>query len=80
MLATEQMRYGARILAAIFGGPGVFYVWLSFFRANYAVTALIYLVVATALALSAEEPSSSKGPRSGCLKRCAIRLHNRRRR
>ena len=79
MLATEQMRYGALILAAIFGGPGIFYDYISFFHPRYAVTALLYLVVATVLALCAEDRSAPKGPGPGRLIRRAIRLHIRRR-
>jgi len=54
MLANEQMRIAAQCMAAIFGGPGVFYIWLSFYRPGQAVTGFIYLAIATVLALYAD--------------------------
>jgi hypothetical protein len=57
MLAHEQMRWGARVLAAIFGGPGIFYLWLSFSHPENALTAAIYLVLATVLSIYAGEPA-----------------------
>lgn len=60
MLANEQMRYGAQAMAAIFGGPGIFYIWLSFYKPGQAVTGLIYLAIATALALYADRKGKSR--------------------
>ncbi len=57
MLAHEQMKWGARVLAAMFGGPGIFYLWLSFNHPENALTAVIYLALATALSIYAGEPS-----------------------
>jgi len=57
MLAHEQMRWGARAMAAIFGGPGIFYLWLSFSHPENALTAIIYLALATALSIFAGEES-----------------------
>jgi len=57
MLAHEQMRWGARILAAMFGGPGIFYLWLSFNHPENSLTAVIYLALATVLSIYAGEPS-----------------------
>ena len=57
MLASEQMRFSAQIMAAIFGGPGIFYVVESFGTPNYALTGIIYLVIATALVKFAEDKS-----------------------
>jgi hypothetical protein len=59
MLASEQMRFSAQIMAALFGGPGIFYVIESFDTPNYALTSILYLVVATALAKFAEDRSKS---------------------
>jgi hypothetical protein len=58
MLAHEQMKWGARALAAILGGPGIFYLWLSFNHPENAITAVIYLALATALSIYAGEPSA----------------------
>lgn len=57
MFANEHMRLGAQTMAAIFGGPGIFYIWLSFQNPNPgdAVTGIIYLAIATALALAADK-------------------------
>jgi multisubunit Na+/H+ antiporter MnhB subunit len=79
MLANEQIRIGARALAAIFGGPGIFYLWLGLSRPDAAMTGAIYLVIALALSLVAEESSARGG--SGVLARCraAIRPAKRRR-
>jgi hypothetical protein len=67
MLASEQMRYSAQIMAAIFGGPGIFYVIESFDMPDYALTGILYLVVATALAKFAEDRSknAAEPPRDG---------------
>jgi hypothetical protein len=64
MLEQEQMRFGARVMAAIFGGPGIFYLWLSFYEPINAVNALIYLVLATALALYADGKSEPRAARA----------------
>ena len=45
------MRLGAQALAAILGGPGVFYLWCSFYEPIFAVKALIMLGAATAISL-----------------------------
>jgi hypothetical protein len=79
MLAGEQMRWSARCMAAMFGGPGVFYAWLSFFEPREAITAIIYLVIATALILSVEE-AAGRPDVGGVLQRCAARVRATRRR
>lgn len=79
MLAHEHMRFGARIMAAIFGGPGIFYFWLSFSEPANAVTALIYLGIATALALYAEGKAEPRAARIGALARCKAILSGKRR-
>jgi len=60
MLAHEHMRWGARVLAAMFGGPGIFYLWLSFHYPENALTAAIYLALATVLSIYAGEPSAER--------------------
>jgi hypothetical protein len=77
MLPHEQMRIGAQILAAIFGGPGIFYVWRSFENSGDALTALFYLTMATVLALYAGAPIQIDGRRA--LVRCRALLSKRRR-
>jgi len=80
MLANEQMRWGARCMAAVFGGPGLFYAWLSFSDPRQAITAIIYLVIATSLALSAGEPEQRPVARGTMLRRCAVLVRAARRR
>ena len=80
MLAHEQMRFGARIMAAIFGGPGIFYVWESFYQPIDAVRALIYLAIATALALYADGTAEQRAAaRIGAVARCKAILRAKRR-
>ena len=80
MHAQEQMRYGARILAAIFGGPGIFYLYLSFQRPDMAFTAVIYLLIAVALSFYAGEGAEQPGAvRALALCRSVIRSAKRRR-
>jgi hypothetical protein len=63
MLPREQMRFGTQILAAMFGGPGVFYLWKSFYDPQDALTALLYLGVATALSLAIRAPKERQPAR-----------------
>ena len=63
MLAQDQMRFGAQIMAVVFGGPGIFYVWQSFHQPIDGLTALIYLAIATALALYAEGKTEHRAAR-----------------
>jgi hypothetical protein len=82
MFANEQMRMGAQIMAAIFGGPGIFYIWLSFEYPNTgdAVTGIIYLSVATALALaSGKDTLGEPRPARSHLARARALLRLRRR-
>ena len=58
MLANEHMRWGAQTMAAIFGGPGIFYIIESFARPADAITGIIYLLIATGLALSSQDRSA----------------------
>ena len=78
MLAQEQMRFGAQVMAAIFGGPGIFYVWQSFHTPIDAVTALIYLAIATALALYAEGKTEHRAAQAVAA-RCKAILRGKRR-
>ena len=69
MLANEHMRWGAQTMAAIFGGPGIFYILESFARPADAVTGIIYLLIATGLALSSMDKSAAPAPRPGTARR-----------
>lgn len=80
MLAQEQMRFGAQVMAAIFGGPGIFYLWLSFHQPIDALTALIYLAIAAALALYAEGKTEHRAARAVAVAtRCRAILRGKRR-
>ena len=74
MLPREQMQFGAQIIAAVFGGPGIFYLWESF-RGNPgdAATAFLYLGLATALLLAAGRGGAAD-KRPGTLAWCKARL------
>lgn len=76
MLPQEQMRMGAQILAAIFGGPGVFYVWRSFDNPDDGLRAAFHLVVASLLALYSGAPIRMD---LGTLARCRALLARKRR-
>jgi hypothetical protein len=80
MFANEQMRMGALTMAAVFGGPGVFYAIESFADARNGVTAIVYLVIATALALAADQKSAPTMPGGGMLRRCRAMIPTSRRR
>jgi hypothetical protein len=80
MLNNDQMRIGAQCMAAIFGGPGIFYVAESFQHPDFAVTGLIYLVLATALALVSQPKTEPRAARSGALAWCKAAIQPRRRR
>ena len=54
MLASDQMRFGAIVMAAIFGGPGVFYSVESFVDPSFALTGVIYLGIGLALLYAAQ--------------------------
>lgn len=78
MQANDQMRRGAQIMAAIFGGPGIFYVWASFYNPSDALTAILYLGTATTLALLSEDKSGA--PTGATLRRCLALIRPSRRR
>jgi hypothetical protein len=80
MLNNEQMRIGAQCMAAIFGGPGVFYAIESFHSAENALTGVIYLAIATALALASAPQSDHRTAGSGALAWCKAVIQPRRRR
>jgi hypothetical protein len=80
MLNNEQMRIGAQCMAAIFGGPGVFYVIESFHSAENAVTGFIYLAIATALAVVSAPKAEARTARGGALAWCKAVIQPRRRR
>ncbi len=45
------MRLGGQALAAVLGGPGIFYLWCSFYEPIFGVKALILLGAATAISI-----------------------------
>ncbi len=51
MTANIIMRLSGQAMAAVLGGPGVFYVWLSFYDPLAAVRATIFLGAATAVSI-----------------------------
>ncbi len=53
MSAMDQMRFGATVMAAIFGGPGVFYCVESFVMPSLALTGILYLAAALLLICAA---------------------------
>ena len=63
MFASEQMRYGATVLAAIFGGPGVFYAVESFGHSSYALTGVFYLGIALALTFTGQAKDVARARR-----------------
>jgi hypothetical protein len=54
MVSADQMRFGAIVMAAVFGGPGVFYSIESFAHPSFAHTGFIYLCIALALLWAAQ--------------------------
>jgi hypothetical protein len=79
MLGNDQMRIAAQCMAAIFGGPGIFYIYLSFYRPDHAVTGLIYLAIATALAWVADAKPEARPARRGALAWCKSVIQSKRR-
>jgi hypothetical protein len=47
-----EMRVGSQLVAAILGGPGVFYLWRSFDAPEDALRAVIFLGAAAAISLA----------------------------
>lgn len=62
MFASDQMRYGAIVMAAIFGGPGVFYCIESFAHPTFALHGLLYLGIAIALLATAQRQDAAPAP------------------
>lgn len=63
MPPQEFMRMGARVLAATFGGPGIFYLWLGFHEIpGTALNAGFYLAAALVLTYVADTPGRAKAP------------------
>ncbi len=57
----ELMRMGARVLAATFGGPGIFFLWLSFGDIpGTALNAGLYLAAALVLTYVADASGRAK--------------------
>jgi CBS-domain-containing membrane protein len=51
-MSEHFIRIGGQALAAILGGPGIFYVWYSFYQPVMAASAIILLGAALALSVS----------------------------
>jgi hypothetical protein len=51
MSANIMMRLGGQAMAAVLGGPGIFYVWLSFYDPLAALRATILLGAAIAISI-----------------------------
>jgi hypothetical protein len=47
----ESMRLGSQALAVILGGPGVFYLWHSFYVPTSSLKAVLFLGAATVINL-----------------------------
>jgi hypothetical protein len=47
----EPMRLGSHVLAAILGGPGIFYLWESFYVPPLALKAFLFLAAALTINL-----------------------------
>jgi hypothetical protein len=47
----QAMRLGSEALAAILGGPGIFYLWLSFSMPSLSLKAFLFLAAATTINL-----------------------------
>ena len=47
----EPMRLGSHVLAGILGGPGIFYLWESFYVPPLALKAFLFLAAATTINL-----------------------------
>jgi hypothetical protein len=62
-MSGDNMRLGGQALSAILGGPGVFYLWCSFYEPLFALKALIMLGAATAISVYLY-PESFDGHRS----------------
>lgn len=52
MIARTLMRAATRALSLSFGGSGVFFLWGSFYTPSSAAYALLFLSMATVLALA----------------------------
>ncbi len=50
-MSEHFMRLGGQALSAILGGPGIFYVWYSFYEPRAAANAVILLGAATAISV-----------------------------
>jgi len=50
-MSEDSVRIGGQALAAILGGPGVFYLWCSFYEPLFGLKALIMLGAATAISV-----------------------------
>jgi hypothetical protein len=73
----EPMRLGSHVLAAVFGGPGVFYLYLSFYVPTLALKAFLFLGAATMinLLLYPDVLGSDRG--FGALQRALARIKRR---
>ncbi|HXQ52432.1 MAG TPA: hypothetical protein VN802_15165 [Stellaceae bacterium] len=74
MLAHEQMRWGSQIMAAMFGGPGIFYILESFSDAGNALNGIVYLALATALIVVGQGKAEKTAAAAGALARVRAAL------
>jgi len=47
----EPMRLGSHVMAAALGGPGIFYLWASFYVPELALKAFLFLAAALTINL-----------------------------
>ena len=73
MALPLEMRVGSQILAAVLGGPGVFYLWRSFYAPEDALRAVIFLGAAAAISFMLYR-DSGEGGRSSTLRRLLVRI------
>ena len=68
-----EMRVGSQILAAVLGGPGVFYLWRSFYAPEDALRAVIFLGAAGAISFMLFR-ETSEHHRPSVLRRLLVRI------
>ena len=50
-MGEDSVRIGGQAMSAILGGPGMFYLWCSFYEPVFGLKALIMLGAATAISV-----------------------------
>lgn len=69
----REMHLGSQAIAAILGGPGIFYLWHSFYVPEDAMRAVLFLGAATVINLMLY-PGSKRGQRLAALQKLAAKL------